>query len=169
MAPLSETNLDQDEAIDSRLPLQPFAAAQQPTTVPSLNSTSRSESRQLYLDTLPLEIIRRIASHATCKGALALQLVCRDLYHACSDVFIMKHILDRSSTWNLFRAQYLRPVWYDGVLSIKSPFLSWARYVLAHEEMEQLLKDVEAKQVEGQFRQRRIASWLPQLLALHCQ
>jgi hypothetical protein len=145
------------------------AAAQQPTTVPSPNPPRRHKSRTLKLDTLPLEIIRQIASHTGCKAVVALQKACRVLHHACTDVFVMKQILDRCSIESSDSAQHSSLAWYSGALSLRTPFSSWARYALAHEEMERLIKDLEDEQAKGQLRQRRIASWLPQLLALHCQ
>jgi hypothetical protein len=149
--------------------IQLFVEAQRPTTVQSSDSHSCNGSSTLQLDMLPLEIIRRIASHASCKVILALQRVCRVLHHACSDIFIMKHILDRSSIQTRDSARVSRPAWYSRVLSHETPFPSWAWYALAHEEMEQLITNVEECCWNIRLRQRRIISWLPQLLALHCK
>jgi hypothetical protein len=178
----------------STIPVQPFAAAQQPTPIQAPNSPRRNVRRALRLDKLPLEIIQRIASYTSCKAILALQLVCRVLYHACSDVFIMKHFLERSLVRSPIYAQHPKPAWYDSVLSLESPFLNWARYALAQEEMAEFIKDLEAKRltrakmyfsrkIKGllriilghstsrkvQPRHRRMVSWVPQILALHCQ
>jgi hypothetical protein len=155
----------QHEDVNNHLSFRSAADAHQPPVIQLPDWSSREESSILQLDALPVEILRRIASHATCKAVLALQRVCRVLYYACSDVFIMKHILERSSIRSLDASQPSRPAWYDSVLSLKAPLSSWSRYALAHEEMEELITDLEE---EVQPRQMRIASWLPQLLALHC-
>jgi hypothetical protein len=158
----------QREDVNDQVLLQPVAEAQQSTKVHSPDFPSRDGSNTLKLETLPIEIIRHIASHSSCKAVLALRRVCRVLHHTCSDIFIMKNILDRSSIRSPDDAPPSRPAWYDGSLSITSPLSSWARYALAHERMEKLIKDVEVKQIESQLRWISIASWLPQLLALQC-
>jgi hypothetical protein len=159
----------QHEDSNNQILIQSVAKTQQTKNIYSQDLPNRDGSGTLKLETLPLEIIRHLASHSSCKAVLALRRVCRLLHHTCSGIFIMKNILDRSSTRSLDSAQHSRPAWYDGALSSISPFSSWARYALAHENMEKLIKDVEAKHVKGQLRWTSIASWLPQLLALQCQ
>jgi hypothetical protein len=158
----------QHEGINNNSPAQSSTKAQQ-TTISHLSGfLSDKESRKLQLDTLPIEIIHRIASEGSCKAVLAFRSVCHALHHACSAVVIMKRILDRSSIQSPDYAQHSRPAWYYGVLSLESPFLTWARYALAHEEMEGFIKDAETRHGNRQLREINMASWLPQLLALHC-
>jgi hypothetical protein len=161
----------QNQDMNKLKSVQASAEATHPTTIQSPDSPSCTESSTfLRLDTLPLEIIQRIATEGSCKEVIALRRVCRALHHACSDVIIMKRILDQSYIRSSASAQSSRSAWYDGALSLETPFSSWARYALAHEQFEQLLTtDVGFKHGEGHLTERQTASWMPQLLALRCK
>ena len=150
------------EGVSSHLSVQSCVGAQQLTTFQSL---IRDENRTSHLDKLPLEIIQRIASHGSCKAVLALQRVCRVLYHACSAVSIVKHILERSSIQASDCAASSSSAWYDIVLSLRDPLSSWTRYAVANEKFEYFISSREA----DRLRQSQFASWLPQLLASHCE
>lgn len=159
----------QHEGINNHPLIQP-SETQQPTSIHSLELPSRNESSILQLYKLPREIIQRIASHTSCMDVFTLQLVCHALHHACSDTSILRALLDRSSIQSSDSAHPSGPAWYSAVLSPRTPFSIWARYAQAHEDMEQLIKDLGAEHIDkGYLRQRKITSWLPQLLALHCQ
>jgi hypothetical protein len=142
---------------NKNLPTQPFTKVQHPMPVQSVNSSSCIESTTRQLDKLPLEIIQRIVSHISCMDVLALRLVCSHLYHACSYMFVLKTILDRSSIQTSYSAHSLGPAWYNAVLSPVTPFSSWVRYALAHEEVERLIKDLGTKHGEVQLKDKLAA------------
>jgi len=83
-----------------------------------------SESRKL--DTLPVEIIRRIAAHGPCQSALALLKVNRALHHSCNDQLVFKSIINNGNG-----PSREMPAWYCTALTLRSPVSSWARYALA--------------------------------------
>ena len=141
------------------------AGSQQPTTFQLSNSLIRSENYTLHLDKLPLEVLRRIISYGSCKAILVLRCVCRVLYRACSDIYIVKHILERGSIQASDSAESSSLAWYDSVLSPRVPFSSWMRYALAHEHVEQFIESLKGTGLK----QRRFLRCLPQLLALHCE
>jgi hypothetical protein len=82
------------------------------------------ESRKL--DTLPVEIIRRIAAHGPCQSALALLKVNRALHYACNDQLVVKSIINNGNG-----PSREMPVWHCTALTLQSPISSWARYALA--------------------------------------
>ena len=109
-------------------------------------------SESLKLDRLPIEIIRRIASVATCEAVVALSQVNRTLHAACNDALVYKAIIDN-------RNGNGGPGWHHHLpLSMQSPVSSWARYALA-----------DSKAAQDRLKPTSIVSWAPQLIAYHRQ
>ena len=145
--------------------------AQPPRTFQSPSSFSGTTTRTSHLDRLPLEIIQRILCYGSCKAILALRCVCRVLYHACSDLCIVNDILKRGSIQDSNSTTTSSLAWYDSVLSPTAPLSSWMRYALAHEDLDQFIQSlIEENHADADgLRRRRLLSYLPQLLALHCE
>ncbi len=130
---------------------QYFQPVSNPLT--TLHDTMTSESSKL--DRLPTEILRRIASVATCEAVLASSKVNRTLRAACNDPLVYKAIIDNHNGNG-------GPRWYHHLpLSMQSPVSSWARYALADSRA--------AHDRIASLKPTSIVSWAPQLIAYHRQ
>lgn len=105
------------------------------------------------LDSLPIEILRLIASVGTCESALALSAVNKILRSACHDPSIYKVIIDN-------RNGNVGPEWRHSLpLTMQSPVSAWARYALA---------DFKAAQDHTlSLEPEKLGFWAPQLVAYH--
>ena len=110
------------------------------------------------LDTLPVEIIRRITSHGPCESTLSLLKVNRALHSACNDRLVFKSIIDNGngSTSDL-------PIW-KCTLPLDSPVTLWARYALADSKACIMPSDASGA---GGDRWNDFADVVPQLMASH--
>jgi len=82
------------------------------------------DAMPLKLDSLPVEIIQRIASNGPSESALTLSRTNRCLSRACNDRQVFKSILRN-------RNGFGGPNWIPVPLSSDAPTSSWARYALA--------------------------------------
>jgi hypothetical protein len=87
------------------------------------------------LDTLPVEIIQRIAAFGPCESTLTLLKVNRKIHVACNNSFVFRSIIEsgNDSSTDL-------PIWRCVPLSLDIPASSWARYALADSKAAQLSK-----------------------------
>lgn len=79
------------------------------------------------LDTLPVEIIHRIAVSGACEATIALLRINRALRTACNDRALFRAIIDDANSTTHGRTQ-----WRSGILSNDSPVGTWVRYALAN-------------------------------------
>lgn len=84
------------------------------------------------LDSLPVEILQRIASYGPCESALALLRVSKAFHGACNNRHVFKSILIDCNGFG-------GPPWRSIPLSAESPTSSWARYAFADSKAKQLL------------------------------
>lgn len=100
------------------------------------------------LDTLPAEILERIASDTSCQDVLALSKVNRTLNRVCYSVHVFKSMIEGSNGYGDANWQCYGLTNADGTAA-------WARYALADSM-------ARAKQ-----RRKGIAMYEPQLMAFH--
>jgi len=106
-------------------------------------------SSSLKLDSLPIEILRRIATFSPCEAILALMEVSRILHRSCNDRLVFKSIIDYHNKRRSLKLQGPK-------LTIESPTSSWARYALADSKAIKLPTDPLID---------KFVSWAPQLAA----
>jgi len=121
----------------------------------------------LKLDTLPAEIIKRIASWAPCESVLALLRVNRRLYRECNDHVVFKNvIMNRSGIGS-------EPVWDISFLSGNTSASDCARFALADALAWKLVARCRFEESEdnsnrdSDHEKLGVSLWGPQLVALH--
>ena len=117
-------------------------------------------SKPLKLDSLPVEIIRRIAAFGPCESALALLKVNRVLYQACNDRLVFKSIIDNGNG-----PSREMPVWQCTALSLQSPISYWARYALADSKLAHMPWHIIRDGVD--IVDKLVTTGAPQLMASH--
>jgi hypothetical protein len=112
-------------------------------------------SSQCQLDSLPVEIIRRIAASGRSIDALNLMRTNRRLLDICKDWTIFRQLIENNNNMLIKRAH-----WSPGVLS---PLDAWARYALAEMKLGEFLSTDEPVTLLGWT----ITSFAPQLAISH--
>lgn len=108
------------------------------------------------LDTLPIELLRRICSFGLCESALTLLKVNRRLHQACNDRQVFKSIIEN-------RNGYGGKCWTYLPLTLSSSVENWARYALADSKARRLMDgDGEWDDTNGK---EGVDDWLPKLMA----
>ena len=105
------------------------------------------------LDTLPFDILYRIASVGDCDAALSLSMVNKALRAACNNHLVHKAIREKFDGTPDSKWQHHLP------LSKESPVSSWARYALADSKA--------AQHQTSSIKTEVLMSWAPQLMAHH--
>jgi hypothetical protein len=107
------------------------------------------------LDSLPMEIIRRVASHGPFTSTISLLQVNRALYHACNDWTVFQGIIANNAN-----DSSRRPTW-DLTSLIQSEKSFWARYAYADFKAAHFLHSPD------DFSPSQLTTWAPLLMAMH--
>ena len=108
---------------------------------------------QYQFDTLPVEIIRRIASNGPCRSALSLLRTSRRLHAAVDDLTVFQAIITNDANGSQKRLAWELPTFEQ-----KSNKDLFARYALADQ------MSVEFMDSSGDV---NLSRWAPQLMAMH--
>jgi hypothetical protein len=107
------------------------------------------------LDTLPIEIIHRIASCGPFRSAIALLQVSRAPYSACNDWTIFQTVIKNNAHHFDLCAKW------DPTSLLERDSSVWSRYAYADS------KAVQCVHLSHQFTATQLNKWLPHLMALH--
>jgi hypothetical protein len=110
-------------------------------------------SRRHCLDTLPVEIIRRIASNVPFSSITSLLKVNRMLYNSCNDWTVFQANMAKN-------ASYTCPKWYLAT-AVQSDKSILPRYACADSKAAQFCHSVD------EFAPNQLARWAPHLTAMH--
>jgi hypothetical protein len=114
-----------------------------------------SEPSPHRLDSLPVEVIHRIASHGPFTSTISLLQVNRTLCYACNDWTVFQGIIANNAN-----DTSRRPTW-DLTPLIQSEKSFWARYAYAD------LKAAQFLQSPDRFLPSQLTKWAPLLMAMH--
>jgi hypothetical protein len=127
----------------------------------------------LKLDSLPTELVQRIAIFSSCEDVLALLKVNRRLYEACSHHSVFRAILENG------QSQQVEDPWDLTFLVGNMSASDWARFALADarawswlESQKSLFPEFDLDRYDKSQKalealHRELAHWAPQLAALH--
>lgn len=114
---------------------------------------------QLQLDTLPVEVVRRIAARVPCNDVLNLMQVNHKLRNACNDWTVFQYLIQYNSN-----GVVNRPDWSPSFLSPQSNADTWAGYALAELKIGEYLQQAEQPMDLPEI---YIAHYAPQLVIAH--
>ncbi len=123
-------------------------------------------SSPIQLDSIPVEIIQRIASFSPCESVLALLRVNRRLYKACNDDAVFKAVIRNGNGQNIIQP------WDSDLLSQTASRSGWARFALADSRARRWIAPAQSGGQNGDrgspedTRIGDIWRWAPQLVAL---
>jgi hypothetical protein len=130
------------------------------------------------LDSLPREILARIACSGPAESVLALAKTCRALYHACYDALVFKAVIE-----------YQRPLWNESKM-LDIPTLSryigpkdtqaWARFAVADQRAMEFRDKIgpsngtqvmssEYIELCNTYVREDFESWVPHLFVARCK
>jgi hypothetical protein len=127
----------------------------------------------LKLDSLPTELIQRIALFSSCEDVVALVKVNRRLHEACSHHSVFRAILENG------QSQQVQGPWDLTFLTGNTSASDWARFALADARawswlkiqkslfLEFNLDTYNKSQKTLEALHRELVHWAPQLAALH--
>jgi hypothetical protein len=125
-----------------------------------------SSQARCRLDTLPVEIIQRIASCGPCESALALGKVCSTLHRACNNRFVFKSIIDNGNG-----RSFENDDWQCTAVTSQCSTSECARWALADSQARQLVELLEGNArwsvTFDDFWLDEYTTWAPQIMALH--
>ena len=124
------------------------------------------DSFSIMLDSLPVEIVRRIAVVGPFESTLALRKVNHALRRACTDRLVFRGIIDTGNGSSVDM-----PIWQSYPLTLQSPILSWEQYALADSKARQVFSNQNVNEPAALMTNSQKfvnwAIWAPQLIASH--
>lgn len=122
------------------------------------------------LESLPIELIRRIAGYLPCSSAFALMSANKLLYAACNDRLLFKEIAEHTKLPQSFFRTGLKNVtleWLDApVLLDKASLSDTIRVAYAVDRATEQAETTCPQWFDGKEMHTDVRNWLPQLIAL---